>query len=164
VDRHLRRQKHATRRLLWIEYRDVHPDGYEFSQFKRLLAEWQKSAGRGISMRQIDHAGHAGHAGHAVQVIAAPAEVQGRALVYGAGHLGSCRRKGKGQSRPRVQTRQAAVTPQIKVKAARFAWGRSSKATRTWSSKTCGSKWTSSSTGENIARRRTPDAERIVAR
>ena len=41
VDRELRRHKHVTRRLLWLEYRTNHPDGYEFSQFKQLLAEWQ---------------------------------------------------------------------------------------------------------------------------
>ena len=81
VDRELRRHKHATRRLLWIEYRDVHPDGYEFSQFKLLLAQWQKSAGRELSMRQVHHAGVAvqvDYAGDTVSVMdeGAPREAQ----------------------------------------------------------------------------------------
>jgi transposase len=57
VDLELRRHKHVTRRLLWLEYRDAHPDGYEFSQFNLLLSQWQKSAGRELSMRQVHHAG-----------------------------------------------------------------------------------------------------------
>jgi len=57
VDRELRRHKQVTRKLLWLEYRTAHPDGYEFSQFKLLLAQWQKAAGRGLSMRQIHRAG-----------------------------------------------------------------------------------------------------------
>jgi transposase len=57
VDGELRRHKHVTRRLLWLEYRAEHPDGYEFSQFKRLLAEWQKASGRSLSMHQVHRAG-----------------------------------------------------------------------------------------------------------
>jgi len=81
VDRELRRHKHSTRRLLWIEYRDVDPDGYEFSQFKLLLAQWQKSAGRELSMRQVHHAGVAvqvDYAGDTVSVMdeGAPREAQ----------------------------------------------------------------------------------------
>jgi len=57
VDRELRRHKHVTRRLLWLEYRALHPEGYEFSQFNLLLARWQKSAGRELSMRQVHRAG-----------------------------------------------------------------------------------------------------------
>jgi transposase len=81
VDRELRRHKHATRRLLWIEYRDAHPGGYEFSQFKLLLSQWQKSAGRELSMRQIHRAGVAvqvDYAGDRVSVIDAgiPREAQ----------------------------------------------------------------------------------------
>jgi transposase len=57
VDAELRRHKHVTRKLLWLEYKTAHPDGYEFSQFKLLLSRWQKSSGRGLSMRQVHRAG-----------------------------------------------------------------------------------------------------------
>jgi transposase len=57
VDQELRRHKHVTRKLLWAEYKTVHPDGFGFSQFKLGLSEWQKASGRGLSMRQVHHAG-----------------------------------------------------------------------------------------------------------
>lgn len=72
VDRELRRHKHVTRKLLWNEYRALHPDGYEFSQFKLLLLHWQKAAGRGLSMHQIHRAGAAveiDYAGDTVSVV-----------------------------------------------------------------------------------------------
>jgi transposase len=59
IDEELRRHKHVTRQLLWREYKADHPDGYEFSQFKLLLKEWQKASGRGLSMRQVHRAGEA---------------------------------------------------------------------------------------------------------
>jgi transposase len=59
LDEELRRHKHVTRELLWREYKNDHPDGYELSQFKLLLREWQKGSGRGLSMRQVHHAGEA---------------------------------------------------------------------------------------------------------
>jgi transposase len=57
VDQELRRHKHVTRKLLWMEYKTVQPDGLGFSQFKLRLSEWQKTSGRGLSMRQVHHAG-----------------------------------------------------------------------------------------------------------
>jgi transposase len=84
VDRELRRHKHVTRRLLWLEYRDAHPDGYEFSQFKRLLSQWQTSAGRALSMRQVHHAGVAvqvDYAGDTVSVMDAGAARQAQIFV-----------------------------------------------------------------------------------
>jgi transposase len=57
VDQDLRRHKHVTRKLLWMEYRAAQPDGLGFSQFKLRLSEWQKASGRGLSMRQVHHAG-----------------------------------------------------------------------------------------------------------
>ena len=57
VDQELRRHKHVTRKLLWIEYKVAQPDGLGFSQFKLRLSEWQKTSGRGLSMRQVHHAG-----------------------------------------------------------------------------------------------------------
>jgi transposase len=59
LDEELRKHKHVTRKLLWLEYKADHPDGYEFSQFKLLLKAWQKSSGRGLSMRQVHRAGEA---------------------------------------------------------------------------------------------------------
>jgi transposase len=59
IDEDLRRHKHVTRKLLWLEYKANHPDGYEFSQFNLLLSAWQKSSGRGLSMRQVHRAGEA---------------------------------------------------------------------------------------------------------
>ncbi len=57
IDEELRRHKHVTRKLLWLEYKTDHPDGYAFSQFNLLLTTWQKSSGRGLSMRQVHRAG-----------------------------------------------------------------------------------------------------------
>src|SRR4051795_801799 len=57
VDQELRRHKHVTRKLLWMEYKVADPDGLGFSQFKLRLSEWQKASGRGLSMRQVHHAG-----------------------------------------------------------------------------------------------------------
>ena len=57
VDQELRRHKHVTRKLLWMEYKAADPDGLGFSQFKQRLSDWQKASGRGLSMRQVHHAG-----------------------------------------------------------------------------------------------------------
>jgi len=57
VDQELRRHKHVTRKLLRMEYKAADPDGLGFSQFKLRLSEWQKASGRGLSMRQVHHAG-----------------------------------------------------------------------------------------------------------
>ena len=59
IDEELRRHKHVTRELLWREHKNDHPDGYELSRFKQLLKDWQKGSGRGLSMRQVHHAGEA---------------------------------------------------------------------------------------------------------
>jgi transposase len=59
LDEELRRHKHLTRELLWREYKNDYPDGYELSRFKQLLKQWQKNSGRGLSMRQVHHAGEA---------------------------------------------------------------------------------------------------------
>ena len=36
------RKKAVTLRLLWVEYREAHPDGYGYSQFCALYREWAK--------------------------------------------------------------------------------------------------------------------------
>jgi transposase len=72
IDAELRRHKHVTRKLLWLEYQAAHPDGYHFSQFNLLLTRWQKASGRGLSFRRVHHAGEAvqvDYAGDTVTVI-----------------------------------------------------------------------------------------------
>ncbi len=72
IDQELRRHKHVTRKLLWLEYKAEHPDGFAFSQFKSRLSEWQKASGRGLSMRQVHHAGETvqvDYAGDTVSVV-----------------------------------------------------------------------------------------------
>ena len=72
VDQELRRYKHVTRRLLWMEYKAAQPDGLGYSQFKLRLSEWQKASGRGLSMRQVHHAGETvqvDYAGDTVAVV-----------------------------------------------------------------------------------------------
>jgi transposase len=44
------RKKHVTRRLLWEEYRLLHPDGYEYSWFCQHFHAWQKDID--VVMRQ----------------------------------------------------------------------------------------------------------------
>ena len=70
VDQELRRHKHVTRKLLWMEYRAAQPDGLGFSQFKLRLSEWQKALGRGLSMRQVHHAGETVQVDYAGDTIA----------------------------------------------------------------------------------------------
>ncbi len=41
VQRELRERKHLTLQLLWHEYREVHPDGYSYSQFCELYRQWK---------------------------------------------------------------------------------------------------------------------------
>ena len=36
------RKKSVTLRLLWVEYREAHPDGYGYSQFCALYSQWAK--------------------------------------------------------------------------------------------------------------------------
>jgi len=49
------RNKDVTLTLLWHEYREAHPDGYEYSQFCRRYRDWQKLLD--LVMRQEHRAG-----------------------------------------------------------------------------------------------------------
>ena len=49
------KQKGMTRMLLWEEYKESHPNGYGYSQFKRYYAKYAKALSP--SMRQIHYAG-----------------------------------------------------------------------------------------------------------
>ena len=49
------RRPHVTLMLLWIEYREAHPDGYAYSQFCELYRRWRR--GVDLVMRQEHKAG-----------------------------------------------------------------------------------------------------------
>ena len=48
-------KKAMTLMLLWVEYREEHPDGYEYSQFCQLYRDWRKTLD--VTMRQDHKAG-----------------------------------------------------------------------------------------------------------
>jgi transposase len=50
LDEELRRHKHATRQLLWEEYRAGHPNGYGYSRFCYLYQRWRRE--RDLVLRQ----------------------------------------------------------------------------------------------------------------
>ncbi|WNG48150.1 IS21 family transposase [Archangium minus] len=52
------RRKHVTKQLLWQEYREQHPDGYQYSQFCEHYARW--CAQLSVTMRQTHRAGEKG--------------------------------------------------------------------------------------------------------
>ena len=54
VHRELRR-KGVTLQLLWLEYRQAHPDGYGYSQFCNLYRAWARQVD--VVMRQVHRAG-----------------------------------------------------------------------------------------------------------
>jgi transposase len=69
VHRELRR-KGVTLQLLWLEYKEVHPDGYQYSQFCELYRRW--SGTLTVVMRQVHRAGEkvfVDYAGQTVRVI-----------------------------------------------------------------------------------------------
>jgi len=49
------RRKHVTKQLLWQEYREAHPEGYEYSRFCECYQQWLKRASP--TMRQTHVAG-----------------------------------------------------------------------------------------------------------
>lgn len=49
------KKKGVTKMLLWQEYREVHPDGYGYTQFCYYYEQWAKKLK--LSMRQTHHAG-----------------------------------------------------------------------------------------------------------
>ncbi len=54
IDKELKRP-HVTLALLWLEYRETHPDGYAYSQFCELYRRFKR--GLEVSMRQSHKAG-----------------------------------------------------------------------------------------------------------
>ena len=49
------RRKGVTLQLLWVEYREAHPDGYGYSQFANLYRQWRGQVD--VTMRQSHKAG-----------------------------------------------------------------------------------------------------------
>jgi transposase len=49
------RRKGVTLQLLWVEYREAHPDGYGYSQFANLYRQWRGTVD--VTMRQAHVAG-----------------------------------------------------------------------------------------------------------
>jgi transposase len=49
------KKKHVTKQLVWLEYREGHPDGYQYSQFCARYARWAKRLS--VTMRQTHRAG-----------------------------------------------------------------------------------------------------------
>src|SRR2546427_7410069 len=52
------RRPHVTKQLLWQEYREAQPDGYQYSQFCARYAAWAKDLP--VTMRQVHRAGEKG--------------------------------------------------------------------------------------------------------
>jgi transposase len=59
IDEDLRRHRHVTLKLVWLEYKTAHPDGFGLTQFKSHYAAWRKQARPGLSMHQTHRAGEA---------------------------------------------------------------------------------------------------------
>ena len=55
VHRELQRHKGVTLQLLWLEYREVHPNGYQYSWFCGRYKAWRKQLD--VVMRQVYRAG-----------------------------------------------------------------------------------------------------------
>lgn len=54
IDEELRRPS-VTRMLLWTEYKSQHPDGYGYTRFTELYAEWKQRVS--VTMRQLHRGG-----------------------------------------------------------------------------------------------------------
>lgn len=64
------RRKGVTKRLLWLEYRQAHPDGYGYSRFCELYAAWARHLNP--TMRLVHNAGErcfVDYAGQTLEVI-----------------------------------------------------------------------------------------------
>jgi len=61
------KRKHVTLQLLWYEYRQSNPDGYQYSYFCELYQKWRKSLS--ISMRQEHLAGEKAFIDYAGQTV-----------------------------------------------------------------------------------------------
>ncbi len=70
IHKELRSHKHLTLQLVWEEYKQSHPDGYQYSQFCDLYRGWAKKAD--LVLRQVHRAGEklfVDYAGQTVPVV-----------------------------------------------------------------------------------------------
>jgi transposase len=70
IHEQLRRHKHVTLQLLWEEYKQIHPNGYQYSQFCLLYRRWARKID--VVLRQEYRAGEkmfVDHAGQTVSVV-----------------------------------------------------------------------------------------------
>jgi transposase len=70
IHQELRRHRHLTLALLWQEYREAHPGGYQYSRFCELYRAWAKRLD--VVLRQEHRAGdkiYVDHAGPTVAVV-----------------------------------------------------------------------------------------------
>jgi transposase len=70
IHEQLRRHKHITLQLLWEEYKEVHPEGYQYSQFCELYRRWARKVD--VVLRQEHRAGEkmfVDHAGQTVPIV-----------------------------------------------------------------------------------------------
>jgi len=63
----LRRHKHVTLQLLWEEYKQAHPEGYQYSQFCELYRRWVRKID--VVLRQEHRAGEKMFVDHAGQTV-----------------------------------------------------------------------------------------------
>jgi transposase len=70
IHEQLRRHKHVTMQLLWDEYKEANPEGYQYSQYCELYRRWMRKVD--VVLRQEHHAGEkmfVDHAGQTVPII-----------------------------------------------------------------------------------------------
>ena len=76
--RELARHKGVTLQLLWLEYREAHPDGYQYSRFCDRYREWR---GRlDVVLRQVYRAGEKAFVDYAGSTIEEVGEAVGPLL------------------------------------------------------------------------------------
>lgn len=67
IHQELRSHRHVTLQLLWQEYKQVHPEGYQYSRFCELYSRWARKLD--LSLRQDYRAGEKLFVDHAGQTI-----------------------------------------------------------------------------------------------
>ncbi len=77
------RKKHVTLMLLWVEYKETHPDGYQYTQFCDYYRAWRKKLN--LSMRQVHKAGEkafSDFAGDTIPVTDPKTGIKSRAHIF----------------------------------------------------------------------------------
>jgi len=79
----LRRHRHLTLQLLWQEYKQAHPDGYQYSRFCELYHRWARQLD--LTLRQEHRAGEklfVDHAGPTVPIVDAKTGQRHEAVIF----------------------------------------------------------------------------------